>query len=244
MEASLVTNSPLPAVTPHQMRQVDDLAEGRYQLHLMQMMENAGRGLAGLTRDSTLGGSAAGKSVLVLVGRGGNGGGGLATARRLMAWGAQIHLILAQAEEELGPVPRRQLEILKAAGVEPVPIRTPWPHSDVILDALLGYSARGAPRPPMDDLARKANSAGPPVLALDIPTGLDPESGQPSETTIKAKATLTLALPKTGLLAEAAADYVGELWLADLGIPLQLYADLDLRVPNTLFARDDLVRLR
>jgi NAD(P)H-hydrate epimerase len=122
-------------------------------------------------------------------------------------------------------------------------LEDPWPEADVILDALLGYSASGAPRPPLDQLVRSANKSGTPILALDIPTGLDPDNGRPSDPTIRAAATLTLALPKAGLLADGARDYVGELWLADLGIPPSLYGELGLEVPADLFSKDDIIRL-
>lgn len=233
-----------PSLSADQMRAVDELAEGRYQIHLLQMMENAGRALARRARDS-LGGSVLGRSILVLAGPGGNGGGGLAAARRLHGWGASPLVILSTEPEKLAPVPARQLAAVRAIGATVmIPPTDDLPAADLILDALLGYSAHGAPRPPMDSLVRQANSHPAPIIALDIPTGLDPDSGRPNSPCIAASSTVCLALPKTGLLATSARSYTGALWLADLGIPPELYAELEIEIEPGLFARDDLIELQ
>ena len=80
-------------------------------------------------------------------------------------------------------------------------------------------------------------------MALDLPSGMDATSGKVHEPTVRAAATLTLALPKTGLVSGPAAVHVGELYLADIGIPPRLYAEIDLPDPGPLFARGDLIRL-
>lgn len=233
----------VPGVTAEQMQAVDDLAEGRYQLHLMQMMENAGQALARIARAS-LGGSVRDKTVLVLTGPGGNGGGGLAAARRLHAWGANPLVIMAAGAERMAPVPARQLAAVHTFGIGVLPAPADLPGADLILDALLGYRARGDPRPPMDRLVRQANGHPAAVIALDVPTGLDPDSGTPNSPCIEATGTVCLALPKTGLLTAQARRYIGRLWLADLGIPAELYADLGIIVDRALFAQDDLIELQ
>lgn len=233
----------IPAVSAATMRAADDLAEGRYHIHLLQMMENAGRALARLARDRFLAGSAERKKITVLAGPGGNGGGGLAAARRLHAWGAQVQVVITASPDELPPEPAHQLETVQAFGI-PVHARSvELSGSDLLLDALLGYSTRGNPRPPISDLIDAANSASIPILSLDLPSGLGPDDGIPGNPCIMANATLALALPKLGLLANSAADHVGELWLADLGLPAGLFAELGVQVRRDLFARDDLLRL-
>jgi NAD(P)H-hydrate epimerase len=233
----------LPAVTAEQMRQIDELAVGPYHINLLQMMENAGRSLARLARDGFLGGNASGRRVLVLAGHGGNGGGGMAGARRLHGWGAQVSVLLAANIDQLADAPRQQWQALKHAGVTLLASGAEHSEPELIIDAMLGYSSRGAPRSPIDRHIRLANGSGTPILALDLPTGLGPDDGHPHDPTIKASATLTLALPKTGLLAAAAAEHIGQLWLADLGLPPRLFAELGLSVPPDLFAADDLVKL-
>jgi len=81
-----------------------------------------------------------------------------------------------------------------------------------------------------------------PILALDAPSGLDSTTGQLADPCIRATATLTLALPKVGLLSETAREVVGELFLADIGVPRKLYASLGLRVP-ALFGVGPILRL-
>ena len=90
-----VSANHLPHLTEAQMREVDRLAVEGYGILLLQMMENAGRGLARLARERFLGGKAGGRRVTVLSGPGGNGGGGLVAARRLAGWGANVHVYFA-----------------------------------------------------------------------------------------------------------------------------------------------------
>ncbi len=232
----------VPCLTATLMREVDRLATEEFHLDLLQMMENAGRALARLARDRFLGGSALGRRVLILAGPGGNGGGGLAAARRLDAWGAKVEVILGADVNSLKAVPAHQLRALRSVSV---PIRQPGsdlPQAELVLDALLGYSLRGAPRDPIAGMIAAANAGAAPILALDLPSGLDPDTGLPGDPTVRAAATLTLALPKAGLLTEGAREYVGDLWLADIGIPPELYRRLGLRVPP-IFAADDLLHL-
>jgi NAD(P)H-hydrate epimerase len=115
-------------------------------------------------------------------------------------------------------------------------------HSALVLDGLLGYSLAGAPRGHAATLIAAANDSRVPILALDVPSGLSAETGQPFEPTIRAHQTLTLALPKLGLLASRARPFVGELFVADISVPRELYARLGL-VIGSLFAETDIVSL-
>jgi NAD(P)H-hydrate repair Nnr-like enzyme with NAD(P)H-hydrate epimerase domain len=111
-----------------------------------------------------------------------------------------------------------------------------------VLDALLGYSLDGPPREPEAGLIRTANASPIPILALDLPSGLDPDRGVPHDPTIHATRTLALALPKVGLLRPEAAGSVGELWLADISVPAQAYAGFGI-APGPLFAESDLIHI-
>ena len=241
-----MTGPQVPYVTADQMREVDRLAVEEFGITLLQMMENAGRALARLARERFLAGDARGRRVLVLAGPGGNGGGGLVCARNLHNWGADVRVLATEPPEEMGDVPRHQRGILEAAGV-PVavaPQAEALPEADLIVDALIGYSLRGAPSETTAALVRSANRHRAPTLALDVPTGLDATTGEAAGEAIRADATLTLALPKEGLRAAAAAEYVGELYLADISIPPELYARPGLSIAlGPLFATDDIVRL-
>lgn len=237
----------IPAITTEQMRLVDQLMVDEYGISLVQMMENAGRSLAYLARQRFLDGDPRGRSVLVLAGSGGNGGGGLVCARRLHNWGAIVQVWLSTPVDQLTDVPHRQLAILERMGVA-VRVASDdvdLPTADLIIDALIGYSLRGAPTGATAMLIRAANNHGSPVLALDVPSGVDAATGTVYGPSIRAAATLTLALPKHGLSTETANGHVGELYLADIGVPPELYADpqMDLSV-GPIFAKDDILRLR
>lgn len=208
-------------------------------VELLQMMENAGRALASVAR-SVVGGDVRGKRIVVLAGSGGNGGGGLAAARRLAVWGADVAVLVTE-RGRMADASRRQLEILDRIGV-PATEGGRIPDADLLVDALLGYSARGAPRGRVAELIRLANEAGVPILALDLPSGLDPDSGEAHEPAIRAARTLTLALPKAGLVLARARVWVGELYLADISIPPAVYASLGVQV-GALFAEGDIIRV-
>ncbi len=232
----------LPVLSVAQMREVDRQMEEEYGILLVQMMENAGRSLADLAQ-AWLGGSIAGIPVLVLAGKGNNGGGGLVAARHLANRGAEVQVVTASPIDAFGDVPAHQLQSLLSMGVSVTPAGDGWelPSADLVLDALIGYSLDGAPRGEVADLIRLANSHPAAILALDVPSGLDADTGQAFAPCIRAAATLTLALPKTGLLA-GSRDIVGDLFLADISVPSGLYAGLGIEAPP-LFADGPLLHL-
>lgn len=234
----------IPAITTDQMREVDRLMIEVYRISLLQMMENAGLQLASLARERFLDNDPLGKKIAVFCGTGGNGGGGLAAARRLHTWGAEVVLLLAKAPGNLSPIPAHQYRILEA-----LEIRTVLPgavqisvETDLILDALLGYSLVGNPRGEYARLIQVINSHPAPVLSLDNPSGLDPTSGELLDPCVRAEATLTLALPKIGLVDDAARKAVGELYLADISVPPVLYRDIGIDV-GLIFSRAQILRL-
>jgi NAD(P)H-hydrate epimerase len=237
----------LPALTTEQMVEVDRLMMHEYGIALMQMMENAGRNLAELTRRQ-LGGSVRDRQVAVLAGTGGNGGGGLVAARHLSNWGAQVRVILVHPPERLREVPAQQWQALGRLPVTREAYNPDAPPDlsavDAALDAMIGYSLKGDPRGPAADLIRLVNDAGKLTLALDTPSGLDTTQGIPGDPCIRATATMTLALPKVGLLTPEARPVVGDLYLADISVPPGLYAEpsLGLEVGN-IFEHDTIVRL-
>jgi NAD(P)H-hydrate epimerase len=231
----------IPHVTAEQMGEVDRLMVETYGIQLIQMMENAGQNLARLARRMV--GDVTGRRIAVFCGAGNNGGGGMVAARHLHNWGAQVALKLAADPESLGAVAGRQLAILQALTIESQ--AAPEPHkADLILDALIGYSLAGDPREPVVGWIERINAAGRPVLALDLPSGLDATTGEARRPCVRATATMTLALPKTGLLAAGAKPYVGDLYLADIGVPPELYAlpSIGLAV-GALFAAKPIIRV-
>jgi NAD(P)H-hydrate epimerase len=203
------------------MHEVDRLMVDALHIELAQMMENAGRNLADLSIQLF-----APSSVTVLAGPGGNGGGGLVAARHLHNRGAQVKIALSHPEPELAPTTAHQLDILRRMEVgiqdEPSP-------ASLVIDALIGYGLAGDPRGQAQELIEWANLQGGPVLALDTPSGLDVTTGHAGSPSIQATATMTLALPKVGLLK--AHRQVGRLYLADISVPALVYERLGLTVP-------------
>lgn len=234
----------VPYLTTDQMRKVDRLMIEEYKIELIQMMENAGRNLADLARNRFLGGDPRDKRVVLLAGKGGNGGGALVCARQLHNYGAQIQILISTPDDRLSPVTRHQLEILRRMKVS-ILIEVGTEQPDLIIDGLIGYSLKDAPRGSAADLIRWANATDAPILALDTPSGLDTSTGTAFDPTIRATATMTLALPKKGLITPEAETCVGELYLADISVPPELYArpSLSLNV-GPIFAESDIIRLR
>lgn len=198
-----------------------------YGIALEQMMENAGRNLADQARQM-LGGRVADHQITALCGGGNNGGGGMVAARHLHNMGADVSVVLASDPNKLRDVPGHQWSILRSIGLDRAKIDLN--SSALILDALLGYGSKGDPRPPIKDWIERANACGIPILSLDAPSGLDTTSGKPGQPCIRAEATMTLALPKTGLLMPQAKEFVGRLYLADIGVPPELYRRIGINV--------------
>lgn len=236
----------LPWLTVEQMMEVDRAMVQDYEILMLQMMEEAGRHLARLARERFRAGDAGSSRVVVLAGPGGNGGGALVCARRLAAWGSRVSVITTAPDDRFADVPRHQLRIVRHLGLDArQAVEMPHTAPALIIDGIIGYGLRGAPRDRAAELIRWANDSGAPVLSLDVPSGLDATTGEVLDPVITATATMTLALPKQGLRTGAAPSRVGELYLADIGVPPQLYArpPLGLSVPP-LFGRGDLVRIR
>jgi NAD(P)H-hydrate epimerase len=218
--------SDIPYISREQMIRVDQLMIDDLGIQLIQMMENAGRHLAELARSKFLGGEVRGKKIVILAGAGGNGGGAMVSGRNLHNWGATVNLFLTKPVDQLVGTIKQQAEINQQLGLimisEGMPVSTDT--IDLIIDGIIGYSLEGAPRGRAAELIKWANVQKNPILALDVPTGLDATTGEVFSPAIHASATLTLALPKLGLKT-AAKPVMGDLYLADIGVPPELYSD-------------------
>jgi NAD(P)H-hydrate epimerase len=240
---------PIPALSPHQMSRVDRIMVDEFGVEVLQLMEVAGQAVAVWARERFLGGDARGKTVLVLAGSGGNGGDGMVAARFLHSWGAYPIVWLSHEAATLRGAAAHQLRSLLPLGLPIHPPPEPGqeelgdlPGADLVVDALLGFGLSGPPSGPAARLIAAANAHPAPILAVDLPSGLDARTGDPYEPCIRADATLTLALPKTGLLASAARPVIGELAVADIGIPAEVYARVGIHV-GPLFAERSIVRV-
>lgn len=244
------------------MRAIDRLAEKSYGLTPFLLMEVAGLATARVAR-MLLDPPLSERTVVILAGPGNNGADGLVAARRLTGWGVDVSVFTSYDLATARGIGETQLTMASEAGATveswlseddiELGIEDEPPEDiaadaadlgtyDLVIDALLGFGAEGEPRGTVAVMLEAAAACGRPILALDVPSGLNAETGDPAPIQVSAAATVTLALAKTGLLAEAARAYVGRLFLADIGIPRPLLADVGID-PEGLFEDGDLVEL-
>lgn len=231
-----MSSEAIPALTIEQMREVDRLMTEEYGITRLQIMENAGRHLAELTR-RLLGGEISGKNITVLCGAGNNGGGGMVAARHLSNWGAAVQVVLARPVDELHEATALQWHTLGKLPLERVEYDEENPpdfnEATAIIDALLGYGLQGDPHGAKARLIEQANATGKMIVSLDVPSGLDATSGRPGTPCTRAAVTMALAVPKVGLLKEAARPYAGQLYMADISVPPVLYEQIGVENPRT-----------
>jgi NAD(P)H-hydrate epimerase len=228
-------------VTAEEMRRIDDVTIREFQVDVVMLMENAGRATATLARQM-LQGTTIGKRVACLVGGGNNGGDGMVAARHLANWGADVEVIAGTTKDRMKSVPLGQLHILEKMGIPILSTDYTLGDYDLLVDGLIGYGLEGNPRDRVAMTIKDANASGRPILALDVPSGMNATSGEAYDPCIKATATLTLALPKTGFLAPDASPFVGNLYLADISIPRKVYRSFGQQ--NILFQKETLLRIR
>ena len=204
-------------LTAEEMAEADRRAIKEYGIDAQVLMENAGIATAWVARHVLKG--ARGKKVVCLVGKGNTGGDALVAARHLFNWGADVEVVLGSNRKEIRDLPSRQLAIVEKLGVkaevDTVELRT----KNLLVDGILGYGARGDPRGDVGRLVQAAVDSGVPVLAVDIPSGLDATTGERYHPCIRARWTVTLGYPKTGFLGAGAREFVGDLYLAYISLP-------------------------
>ncbi len=237
----------IPTVTAAQMAEVDRAAVEELGISIEMLMENAARGIALAARAML--GALEGRRIVCLAGSGNNGGDALAAARRLRGWGADVRCVLATGRDGLhGELNKRQYDIagrmgIALASVSAAPAgEATLDEADLIVDGLLGYSVHGAPRGNVELLIREADRSRVPIVAVDLPSGIDPDTGAPLGAAIRAAATVTLALPKAGLVRPEARPFVGELLLADIAVPPSVYDRFGIDARGC-FVDGDLVRV-
>ncbi len=224
---------PPKPLTRQEVREVDRVAIEQYDMPGVVLMENAGRGVAQHVIEA-LGGHIEGRRVTIVCGGGNNGGDGFVIARHLYNAGAEVAILLATDAKQLKGDAGINYRIARAMNLPMMPCQTeeqvqhavtPLMRSDCIVDALLGTGFAGQVRPPLRDLIEGINTValhGIKVVAVDIPSGLDCDTGQPGGIAIRASLTVTFVAPKVGLLADAATGYVGHIAVVDIGVPREL----------------------
>lgn len=206
------------------------------------LMENAGRGaaevaLALLDADGT-----SPRRVVVLCGGGNNGGDGYVVARRLRTVGVSVQVLSAVAPESLrgdALIQARAWAAVSPGGLLPVPelsaLRDALVDADLVIDALFGTGANRPVSEPLATWIDALNGAQRRVLALDVPSGLDADTGAVLGVAVRADATVTFAYPKRGLFSSAGQEHAGEVFVADIGVPPEAFRGGDGAEPPAAF---------
>jgi hydroxyethylthiazole kinase-like uncharacterized protein yjeF len=215
-------------VTADEMRKIDEDTIRTIGIPSMALMENAGNLVA---REVAQFSEAAGwlrkkkaPHWAILVGKGNNGGDGLVAARHLLESGIMATIIYALPPHLLtGDAALQRVAVINL-GIRQVVYGTDtieWRQFDGIVDALLGTGSAGAPRGSLASLIREANDSGLPIISIDIPSGIDPDTGQTYEPCIKATKTIALAFLKRGLAQHPGKEMAGDISVGKIGIPVQ-----------------------
>jgi NAD(P)H-hydrate epimerase len=211
-------------------REVDRRATQDYGISGLVLMENAGRGVA-----DVLCGLGIAAPVVVCCGKGNNAGDGFVVARHLDLRGFPVRVLVWADPAELTGDAGTNFQILRKCDVpieiftasrafqsgEPLLGDAAW-----IVDALLGTGARGEPRPPLDAVIDRLNALAIPKLAVDLPSGLDCDTGQPARHTIRAAHTCSFVAAKPGFFAPGAEQYTGQVHVLDIGVPRKLVEEV------------------
>lgn len=215
-------------ITREQVRRVDRLAIERYGIAGLVLMENAGRSAAAIIRDTY---GQAGKA-WICCGPGNNGGDGFVIGRHLHNAGWSVRLVLAGEPSRMTPDARANCAIIEAMKVDLSVAQSGETQralagsispDEIVVDALLGTGFHGEVRSPVAELIDTINAAAKRALvAIDVPSGLDCDTGLPSNATIRADLTITFVAAKTGFAATSAGPYVGRVEVAAIGAPREL----------------------
>jgi len=225
-------------VTAEEMAALDRKAAGDYGIPSIVLMENAGSMVARAVL-KLLRGNRRGPKVLVLAGKGNNGGDGLVAARHLLNRGIEVKVFLLAREEDLQGDAAINLKIYRNMGGRVYTIADDKGlqrldiallYADVVVDAIYGTGFKGKVAGDVAKVIELVNQRERPVISVDLPSGLEANSGRVHGACIRAGVTVTFGLPKAGHLLEEGRIYCGELQVADIGIPAKLVQETDLKL--------------
>jgi NAD(P)H-hydrate epimerase len=226
-----LSSSALPTISSSQVKEVDSLTQERFGIPVDWLMEAAGWQIARFCDQTSV----------VVCGVGNNAGDGLAAARHLRSWG-KLGAVCCVDESRLRGSAARELEVLRKLAVD-VSSELSLDGAGLVVDAMFGTGLWRAPEGRFAEWIQMINDSGKPVVAIDVPSGLDADSGVAYAPTVRASVTVTLGLPKPGLIKADGPRVSGEVWVADIGVPREAYEAVGVHVPRHLFAKRDIVRL-
>ena len=220
-------------VTATEMREIDRMAIEEYSIPGIVLMENAGKQVVDAVIEQ-LGGCVKAKVVTIFVGKGNNGGDGLVVARHLLNMGADVRVLMISDPEGLLGDAKTNLNIWRSMGQKVYPVHLPnginmvkvsLMSTDIIVDAMYGTGFRGTVNEKIGRIIELINNSGLPVVSVDIPSGLETDTGAVNGPCIQANITVTFGLPKIGCVLESGSSVVGHLKVVDISIPKPLLAD-------------------
>lgn len=223
----------MKVVSVAQMRELDRRTIEDYNTPAEELMDRAGLGVANLVEHFADIVAYTAPRIHLIAGRGNNGGDAFAAARYLHEYGYDVLVWLAGSAHELKGETLQHLSRLRAAGVEveELPTKQRWeealldgPQGDIVVDGVLGVGLAGPARGPAVGAIQYINAVSnhAHVISIDVPSGLDADSGVAHGEAVKADITATIGLPKKGLIEPAALEYVGTVDVIDIGIPDEL----------------------
>jgi ADP-dependent NAD(P)H-hydrate dehydratase / NAD(P)H-hydrate epimerase len=219
-----------PLLDAELMRATDRWAIETRRIPSLDLMERAGEGLARVIAEQVPAGR-----IAVVCGKGNNGGDGLVAARRLRAGGRDVDVLRLWEPDELSGDAAAQLARLPGAAPAPYDAGR-LEGADGIVDALLGTGSTGAPRGRMAGVIEAIGAASAPVIAADVPSGVDASTGEVAGAAVRAAATATFHAAKPGLWIAPGKAHAGEVTVVDIGIPAGAPGepDVGLIVPEVL----------
>jgi len=226
-----LSSNGLPTLTSRQVKEVDALAQERFGISVDWLMEAAGWQVARFCPQRTA----------VVCGVGNNAGDGLAAARHLHRWG-KLASVSCLNPARLPSAAARELEALRRHGIL-VSGELHLSGAQAVVDAIFGTGISRCPEGDFAAWIEAINAAKLQVIAVDVPSGLDADTGVAYAPSVQAQTTVTLGLPKPGLFQADGPGLSGEVWVADIGVPFEAYAVVGVQVPAGLFANGDRVRL-
>jgi NAD(P)H-hydrate epimerase len=200
-----------------------------YGLSGLVLMENAGRGCADVLCSLGCRGP-----VAIVCGKGNNAGDGFVVARHLAIRGVAVTTILLSAPSEVrgdaaanfNILTKSECVVVDLSNTSKLTLQDHLAGAEWIVDALLGTGASGNPRPPYDAAIRAMNAAAARKLAIDLPSGLDCDTGEPGEPTFRADHTCTFVAPKIGFANPAAQKFLGQVHVLDIGVPQRVIEEV------------------
>lgn len=234
-------------VTAEQMREMDRLTIQKYGVPSLKLMERAGEGIAKAILERF--GRVATKGVLIVAGKGNNGGDGFVVARLLKKKRIPCEILLLSKRDEVSPDAAENLGAFlrvkgKVSEIDEGGLDLLAQRMDgkgLLVDAILGTGMKNEVRGIYADTIRAMNRSGIPIVAVDIPSGLHTDSGTPLGMSVKAEMTVSLGYPKLGQVIYPGLDYVGDLVVADIGIDPR--AEEEVSPKTELLTRDEIRRL-